>query len=275
MFFGLVALPGMDRHPSRTCEKQLDALVDAADASQGRLFIATSAEDVERAHREGRIAALLGVEGGHSLEGRVESLDRFAARGVRYLGLLHFSKNECGAPAMGLGSDKSQGLTQFGHEVVRRCEELGVIVDLAHINRKGFFDACEASTKPMIVSHTGLAGVYPIWRNIDDDQLRRVAQTGGVAGVIFVPDYLGRDGLDAVVDHLLHIVNVAGEDAPALGSDWDGFVRPTRGLEEACKLPDLTDAMLARGMSERVVRKILRENALRVLREVPPRAHPH
>ncbi len=271
MFFGLVALPGMDRKPSRTCEKQLDALYDAAEASNKRLFVATSAEDVQRAHRDGSVAALLGIEGAHSLEGKLETLEHFARRGVRYLGLLHFSANACGAPALGLGSDKSKGLTKFGQDTVKLCEELGVIVDLAHINRKGFFDACTLATKPMIVSHTGLAGVHDIWRNIDDEQLRAVANTGGIAGVIFVPEFLGRDGLDAVVDHLLHIVNVAGEDAPALGSDWDGFVRPIRGLEEVNKLPDLTDAMLARGVKPSVVRKILRENALRVLREVPPR----
>ncbi len=271
MFFGLVALPGMDRRPRLTCEKQLDALVDAADRSEGRLFIATHADEVERAHREGRIAALLGVEGAHSLEGDINNVDRFAERGVRYLGLLHFSANECGAPALGLGSDRTAGLSSFGHDVVTRCESLGVIVDLAHINRKGFMDACAHATRPMIVSHTGLAGVYPIWRNIDDEQLKAVADTGGVAGVIFVPDYLGKDGLDAVVDHLLHIINVAGEDAPALGSDWDGFVRPIRGLEEVSKLPDLTDALLRRGVSHTTIRKILRENALRVLRDVPPR----
>lgn len=271
MFFGLVALPGMDRKPGRTCEKQLNALYDAAEASAGRLFVATDARDIERAHREGSVAALLGIEGAHSLEGDLTNLERFAKRGVRYLGLLHFSANECGAPALGLGSDRSLGLTNFGRDTVRRCEELGVIVDLAHINRKGFMDACALATRPLIVSHTGLAGVHEIWRNIDDEQLRAVANTGGVAGVIFVPDYLGRDGLDAVVDHLLHIVNVAGEDAPALGSDWDGFVRPIRGLEEVSKLPDLTDALLRRGVSATVVRKILRENALRVIRDVPPR----
>jgi membrane dipeptidase len=91
-------------------------------------------------------------------------------------------------------------------------------------------------------------------------------------GVIFCPRYLGRDGVEAVADHLMHVLEVAGEETPALGSDWDGFIRPTRGLEEPSKLPVLTDALLARGVPERAVRKLLRDNAVRVLRDAGGRA---
>ncbi|MCG8555957.1 MAG: dipeptidase [Proteobacteria bacterium] len=270
-FFGLVSTPLIDLNLNSACHRQIDCLEQAIADSRGQLRLARSAEEIEQAHEQGALAALLGIEGAHCLRGSLLELERFAARGVRYLGLLHFYRNAAGAPARGFGAARGRGLTAFGRELVERCESLGVIVDLAHINARGFWDACEQAKKPLIVSHTGLAGVHPLWRNIDDEQLRSVARLGGVVGVIFVPRYLGRNGIDAVVDHLLHVVRVAGEDVAALGSDWDGMIRPTRGLEDASRLPNLTDALLARNLPQRVIRKILRENVLRVLRDVPPR----
>jgi membrane dipeptidase len=270
-FFGLVSLPVLDLDLAGIIHDQIDRLERAAAQSGGKLRLARGADEVVEAARDGAIAALLGIEGAHCLGGRIDRLDRFAARGVRYLGLLHFTANELGRPAQGAGRDDSLGLTELGRDVIARCEELGVIVDLAHINKKGFMEACAMATRPMYVTHTGVSGVNDMWRNIDDEQLRAVARKGGAVGVIFCPAFLGKDGIGAVVDHLAHIVNVAGDDVPALGSDWDGFIRPTKGLEEASKLPDLTDAMIARGMPRVTIRKILRDNALRVIREVPPR----
>ena len=266
-FFGLVAMPKLplDRDLNGTCHRQIDLLERAIAQSEGRLVLARSGDEVRAAAATGKVAALLGLEGAHNLLGSLEQLDRFARRGLRYLGLLHFSANECGAPAKGLGSDSARGLTDFGRTVVERCEELGVIVDLAHINERGFFDACEVASKPVIVSHTGVTGVFPMWRNITDEQLCAVADKGGVVGIIFCPRFLGRDGVDAVADHILHVSRVAGEDTPALGSDWDGFIRPTRGLEESSKLPNLTDALLARGVTRPALEKLLRLNVLRVL----------
>jgi membrane dipeptidase len=115
------------------------------------------------------------------------------------------------------------------------------------------------------VSHTGVLGAYEHWRNIDDAQLRAVAEKGGVVGVVFYPRYLGGHGVEAVVKHMLHILDVVGEDTPALGSDWDGFIIPTRDLADPRGLPLLTDALLQAGVSERVLAKILRQNVLRVL----------
>jgi membrane dipeptidase len=148
----------------------------------------------------------------------------------------------------------------------------GLIVDLAHVNRRGFFDAVAATATAPIVSHTGVAGVRAHWRNIDDEQIRAVAERGGVVGVIFAPRYLGGDGVEAVCDHLLHIMNVGGEGVPALGSDFDGAVKPPRGLEDVAALPALTAALLGRGVSRAAVKKLLGENALRVLADVPPAA---
>lgn len=270
-FFGLVSLPFAKRGNAAAVEQQIDALDAQVSAHPDRIRKVASADEVEAAARDGVTAALLGVEGAHALDGDLDTLDRFARRGVRYLGLLHFSANEAGYPAFGRGRRDSEGLTSFGKALVRKCESLGVIVDLSHINKRGFLDACRMATVPPVVSHTGVVGAYEHWRNIDDEQLRALADKGGVAGVIFCPRYLGGDGLDPVIAHIRHIIDVAGEDTPALGSDWDGMIVPTRDLRDAAHLPLLTDALLKAGFSKRVIAKILRENVMRVLREVPPR----
>jgi membrane dipeptidase len=271
-FFGLWTFPLPRAGCAASIHAQLDALDEACEKHRDHVARCASHDDVLAARAAGKIAALAGIEGGHALEGRLERVEEFARRGVRYLGLLHFSANEIGRPAMGLGRDPDRGLTDFGRAVLAEMERVGMIVDLAHINRKGFFEALAATRSAPIVSHTGVAGVRAHWRNIDDEQIRAVADRGGVVGVIFAPRFLGGSDLGAVCDHLLHIVKVAGEDVPALGSDFDGAVRPPRGLEDVAALPRLTAALLARGVSRAAVKKLLGENALRVLREVPPRA---
>ncbi len=265
-FFGLVSLPiGQRSGLARVIDEQIDALDAAITYAPQSLAKVRTAAEIEVARAAGKISALLGIEGGHALEGSLDTLDHFARRGVRYLGFCHFSRNDLCCPAYGSGRDDNAGLTSFGRDVVKRCEELGVIVDLAHINHKGFLDACAMATRPPIVSHTGVVGAFEHWRNIDDSQLRAVADKGGVVGVIFCPKFLGGDGLEPVVRHLRHIIDVCGEDAPALGSDWDGFIVPTRELCDAAHLPLLTDALLAAKFPVELIAKILRGNAMRVL----------
>lgn len=268
-FFGLVSLPtrGKMRLLAQAVHEQIDALEETIARRPEALRLVRTAAEVEEARAAGAVGALLGIEGAHALEGKVENIDVFARRGVRYLGLLHFSSNEAGYPAFGRGALPSGGLTRWGHELVERCEANEVLVDLAHINKRGFLDVCELATKPVIVSHTGVLGAYEHWRNIDDAQLRAVADKGGCVGVIFCPKYVGGDGIEPVVKHLLHILNVVGEDTPALGSDWDGFIIPTRPLGDPRGLPLLTDGLLAAGVSERAIGKLLRGNVMRVLGE--------
>jgi membrane dipeptidase len=267
-FFGLVSLPISDRARgvARAIDEQIDALDEAIQRRHGLRLVRTAGE-VEACRQDGVLGALLGIEGAHALEGDLTKLASFARRGVRYLGLLHFSSNEAGYPAYGRGRNDELGLTHWGRELVSLCETEGVLVDLAHINRRGFLDACSMAKKPLIVSHTGVLGAFEHWRNIGDDQLRAVADKGGCVGVIFCPRFVGGDGLDPVVSHVKHILNVVGEDVPALGSDWDGFIVPTKPLQDPRGLPLLTDALLAAGISERVIGKILRENVMRVLND--------
>lgn len=268
-FFGLVSLPLADRVKgmARVIHEQIDALEAQIAKKPGAIRLVRKADEVKSALGAGEVGALLGIEGAHALEGDLENVARFSRRGVRYIGLLHFSSNEAGYPAYGKGRKDDNGLTRWGIELCEACEDNGVIVDLAHVNKRGFLDACRVAKKPPIVSHTGVLGAFEHWRNIDDEQLRAVADKGGVVGVIFCPRFVGGDGLEPVVKHLKHIVDVIGEDAPALGSDWDGFIVPTRPLKDPRGLPLLTDAMLEAGFSKRAIGKILHDNVMRVLHE--------
>ncbi len=271
-FFGLVTIPLVRRGLAARCHRRIDALAKEITANPGKIRPALSAADVRAARAAGERAALLGIEGAHALEGRIENLAAFARRGVRYLGLLHFSANEAGYPAAGWGRDDARGLTPFGHAVVEACADLGVIVDLTHVNRRGFFDAIERARGPVIVSHTGVSGVAPHWRNLDDEQIRAVARTGGVVGLIFASVFLGGATIDVLVRHIRHVIDVAGEDTPALGSDFDGCVRPLEGLADAADLPRLAAALRRAGLRDEAILKIAGRNALRVLEAVPPRA---
>ncbi|HTR52983.1 MAG TPA: dipeptidase [Kofleriaceae bacterium] len=259
-------LPGQPDH-MRSVLDQLDALDQAIEANPHDLAWARTGADVRAAKAAGKVAVLGGIEGGHALGGRVDAIEMFARRGVRYLGPLHLWPNALGGTSR--KPDVDVGLTDHGREVVRECERCGVIVDLAHINRRGYYEVLELTKRPVMVTHTGVAGVTPMWRNLDDDQLRAVAQRGGCVGVIFARQFLGGASIDDVVAHVEHLIAVAGEDAPALGSDFDGFVVPPEGLEDIAALPNLTVALSRRGIAPRVLEKILGGNALRVLDEVP------
>ncbi len=266
-FFSLVSLP-ISRTAgglAQAVEDQIDILGEAIARAPADLRLVRTAAEVEACGRDGVLGALLGIEGAHALEGDLDRVETFARRGVRYLGLLHFTANDAGYPAYGRGRQDEKGLTRWGHELVHRCEASGVIVDLAHINRRGFLDACATASKPLLVSHTGVLGAFEHWRNIGDDQLRAVAEKGGVVGVVFYPRYLGGPGLEPVVKHLIHILDVVGEDTPALGSDWDGLIVPTQELSDPGGLPLLTDALLAARVPPRVIQKILRLNVMRLL----------
>jgi membrane dipeptidase len=265
-FFGLVSIPvGRSVGCGAIIDAQIDRL-DLAVRDPARTLVKSwSADDVIHANARGAIAAFLGIEGAHALEGDLSRIEHFARRGVRYLGLSHFSANRAAYPGYGTGRRDTEGLTPFGREVVRTCEALGVLVDLAHVNRKGFLEACAMATVPPIVSHTGSRAAYRHWRNIDDEQIRAIADHGGIIGVLFCPRYLGRGGLRAVVKHLRNVMDVGGEEVAALGSDWDGFIVPTADLRDAAHLPNLTDALLGEGLSEATIARILRGNVLRVL----------
>src|SRR5438034_1203272 len=233
-----------------------------------------SRAEYDAAARTDRHAAFIGIQGGNALDHAALALipDDLVVRST----LVHLSTSAIGTTSSPLARlSKHGGLTAVGKDYLRRLNERRIFVDLAHINREGFFDAVaiQDKTQPLMVSHTGVAGVRPHWRNVDDAQLRAVAATGGVIGVIYEQSFLAPSfgcTAAAVVDHLAHIIQVAGEDAPALGSDWDGLIVPPRDLRTCLELPRLVQIMLERAFSPTAIQKVLGGNFLRALAQLRP-----
>lgn len=186
--------------------------------------------------------------------------------------LMHLTDSGLGATSSPLGRSRGRGgLTAQGRVMVEALNDRRILVDLAHASRRTFFDALDAHTAalPPVVSHTGVSGVHRSWRNLDDDQIRAIADRGGVVGIMFHRGFLGRPsrrvGAEAIVRHLEHAIAVGGEDVAALGSDWDGMIVTPRDMPTALELPILVDRMLARRWPEDRVRRVLGQNALRLL----------
>jgi membrane dipeptidase len=245
----------------------LDLLASTARSQPGQLAFAKTGTELRAAIAAGRFAALAGLEGAHGIGDRLENLHEAHARGLRMLGLAHFQASAAAYP-MTEGSLAEHGLTAFGFDLVAEMEALRMVVDLAHVNAKGVDDALDAMKRPFVVSHTACRSVQDHPRNLSDAQIRRIAERGGVIGLAVGREFLGPGGLDALVAHAEHARVVGGEDAIAIGSDWDGAIVPAPGLEDVRALPLVTQRLLARGWSETSLRKLLGENALRVITEV-------
>lgn len=232
--------------------------------------VVRNAREYRAARAEGKHAAFLGIQGGNALDRDLDALDLIPDDSVLRITLVHLSSSKLGTTSSPAGRGDGS-LTDFGKAYVKRLNEKRIFVDLAHIARKGFFDAVAVHdrSQPLIVTHTGVSAVHPHWRNLDDEQIRAIADTGGTIGVMYQSSFLGDPLLggkaSSIVDHLEHIVRVAGEDFASLGSDWDGAIIPPRDLRTCLELPKLAQLMLDRGWSGERVRKVLGGNVLRVV----------
>ncbi len=247
--------------------RRLQAIFDRVPSD---VQVVRTAAEYAAARAEGKHAAFIGIQGGNALDDHLEDLDLIPENLVVRITLVHLSSSRLGVTSAPTAR-RAGGLTPFGRDYVRRLNEKRIFVDLAHINREGFFDAVAVhdGAQPLLVTHTGVSGVHPHWRNVDDEQLRAVADTGGLVGVIYNSSFLGEPfwggRAEALVRHLAHIVDTIGEDHAGLGSDWDGMIVPPRDLVTPLELPRLADLMLRRGWSAARIGKILGGNFLRVL----------
>jgi len=300
----------------------IDLVQRVVRAHADRLVAATSVAEIRQAKRDGRIAVLMGIEGGHAIEDSLGALREFHRLGVRYMTLTHTNTNHW-ADSSGTfylpdfnpaDFQVHHGLSDFGRAVVREMNRIGMMVDVSHVSDETIDDALETSRAPLFASHSSCRALCDIPRNLTDDQIKRIAAKGGVVMINvssyfidpkvvdadraerqkLVPDYLKikqdlagdpkkrdeaigklfdtltrhRSVWTRVVDHIEHVIQVAGPGAVGLGTDFDGIQDPPEGLEDVSKLPAITLELLRRGYSEDVVRGVLGENFLRFFARV-------
>ena len=310
-FFSLYIKPWYVQHggAARRTLDMIDSVYRAVERHPNDLMFATTAAEIRRAKAQNKIACLMGIEGGHAIENSLPTLREFYRLGVRYMTLTWNNTNDW-ADA-GRGERKHNGLSDFGKEVVREMNRLGMLVDVSHVSDKTMSDALDLSKAPIIASHSSARALSNVPRNIPDDLLRRIAKNGGVIQVNFYslfvdqktvapqsdqrgerlkaqqealsvkyaddPERLAEesDKLEAqyplpplplakLIDHIDHIVKVAGIDHVGLGADFDGANDFPEGARDVSMLPNITYELLKRGYSEQDIDKILGGNFLRV-----------
>ncbi|MHB1193213.1 MAG: dipeptidase [Longimicrobiales bacterium] len=229
---------------------------------------ALTASDVNRIFGAGRIASILGMEGGHALENSLGALRAYYAMGVRYLTLTHNGTLDWVDAAN--DEQRHGGLTEFGKEVVREMNRLGMLVDLSHTSPDAMSDVLDVSAAPVIWSHADARGLNDNPRNVPDDLLRRLPANGGVVMITFVPGFLTsreQATIGDVADHIEHVVKLAGVDHVGIGSDFDGISSTPVGLEDVSTYPALFAELSRRGWNEENLAKLAGENVLRAWRQ--------
>lgn len=271
-----LALPPRD--PAGACADLLEQaalLLQLEAAAPERLRIVRDAATLERCLADGVLAAILHVEGAEGIDERLDLLHVLHAAGLRSLGLVWSRSNAFGHGVpfrFPSGPDTGPGLTEAGRRLVAACNELRIVVDLAHLNERGFWDVAALSDAPLVVTHSAVHALSPFSRNLTDRQLDAIGASGGVLGVNLDVISLRGDGsddaelpLDRFADHVVHVVERIGIEHVALGSDFDGATVPGE-LGDAAGLPRLLDALTRRGFGTSEVEAFAHGNWLRVLR---------
>jgi len=260
-----------DRTPPfalRTALEQLDVFYSECEKHKSLITSVTSSQDIQEAINSGKVGALLSIEGGDILEGNLGILRIFYRLGVRMFGLVHSLRNLL---ADGVADHRTRGgLSELGVMVVEELNRLGVLIDVSHLNDAGFWDLVDISKQPFIASHSNCRAVCNHPRNLTDDQIRALADRGGVIGLNFATDFVHptHATVERVIDHADHIISLVGPDHVGLGSDFDGIPDTPKGLEDVTRMINITKELVRREYSEENIRKILGENHLRALKAV-------
>jgi membrane dipeptidase len=230
--------------------------------------LALTSDDVMRVFHEGRIASILGMEGGHAIENSLGALRSFYDLGARYMTLTHSADLDwAGAATLEPGAP---GLSEFGREVVREMNWLGMLVDISHVSDQTMADVMDVSRAPIIFSHSSVRGLHEHQRNVPDHILERLPENGGVIMITYVPGFLTDETpatIDDVIAHIEYARDRAGVDHVGIGADYDGITSVPQGLEDVSTYPALFAELSRRGWSESDLRKLAGENVLRVMRD--------
>lgn len=266
-------------NPSTYLNEAFSRANEMIDIFEYEMFL--SSEDIGQARNyqqaqnllnQNKIAAVLAVEGGHAIENNMDNLYSLYDSGARYMTITWNNSTDWAVSAQDTRST-SVGLSEFGREVIEAMDSLGIIIDISHTGIQTIKDILEITENPIIATHSGVRAILNHTRNLFDDQIEDIAESGGVIGVVFYPPFLGSNSstvdISTVVDHINYIVNLVGIDFAAIGSDFDGIGNNTvNGLENTSKFPDLTLALLENGYTNLEVKKILGDNFIRVFKEV-------
>lgn len=278
-----------------TALRQFDRLHRLEKECAGDVLLARTTGDVRRAKRDGKVALLIGVEGGHQIENSLETLREFHQRGAVYMTLTHAAHTDW-ADSAGVYAPLEPmhgGLTDFGREVVREMNRLGMMVDVSHASDDTFRDVLDTSSRPVIATHSNCRALCDHRRNISDDMITAMCSQGGLLHINFAAPFLDPDfpmpnprdaaermtsgdlstapklqyrtPLRVLVEHFEHALKLVGSEHVGLGSDFDGVAYLPQGIEDCARLPALTAALLGRGHGEHDLRMLLGENVLRLM----------
>lgn len=274
-------------HPYQKAVNMIQLFKDELAVNAERISLVTNYEQMKQNEQDGKLSALLTLEEGEICEGDLKKLDALYQMGARMLTLTWNYENSLGHPNVNAREKKEdsiekfttpeveKGLTKRGIEFVERMNEIGMIVDVSHLSDAGFYDVARYSTKPFVASHSNARQVCPWVRNLTDNMIRTLSNCGGVMGLNFCMNFLksssdsenGEDYMDAVVAHAKHIVNIGGMDVLGFGTDFDGIERNV-DLQDASYMPKLIHKMKKAGFTGDNLDKIMKDNVLRVYREV-------
>ena len=271
-------------HSANRALQMIDSVKhDIIDRYPDSFQLALTASDIEKAHKKHKIAALMGLEGGHAIEDSSRLLRDYYDLGIRYMTLTHTNTNHWADSSGDMnkpGVEHHNGLTPFGKDVIREMNRLGMMVDISHVADKTFYDALETSQAPLIASHSSARSLTNVPRNMTDDMLRALGKKGGVIQINFYCRFINQQSADLpedaklhasiadVVAHIDHVRQIAGIDAVGLGTDFDGDECAPENLDDVSKFPNLTRALLEKGYSVSDIKKIYGGNTLRLMRQV-------
>lgn len=261
----------------RVFQKNLRGLQNLVTRSKGHLVFVRDVTEYAEARARGAQAVMLAIQGGNALDAAPLGIRSTPDGLVTRVTIVHLTNSSLGATSAPFNYLRRQrGLSVAGRQLVEQLDEARVFVDLAHVHEHGFWEAVEAHdpSLPLIATHTGVDGVRPHWRNLSDSQIKAIADTGGVVGIIFSTAFLSRSGGPRdgrmIIEHMEHVMNVGGEGVAAVGSDYDGAISPPFDMGSGETYPRLVQHMLDAGWSETRIRGVLGTNYLRAFAALRP-----